>query len=236
MIWFKTLGKDGKSYGEFQWNLEIGEVTIAPDWDGGKLECGKGLHGWPLDKIDECDLLLTKWGEVAIEFEPTNPTEMFDGKAKCESAKILWVGTVLELFKRHPKIKKRLDWCAERGPGAALEYVAPFLTKKRLDWCAEKNPWAALEYAALLLTKERLDWCAKKDPGIALHYAAQWLSKERLTWCTEKEPGIALHYAAPLLSKERLDWCAEKEPRVALKYAVPLLTMGRLEWCKKQIR
>ena len=37
--------KDGKSYGGFQWPLEVGATVTAPDWKKNEA-CGNGLHGW----------------------------------------------------------------------------------------------------------------------------------------------------------------------------------------------
>jgi hypothetical protein len=42
----KCVAKSGKSYGDFQWPLEVGAGVEAPDWDP-KPERGGGLHGWP---------------------------------------------------------------------------------------------------------------------------------------------------------------------------------------------
>jgi hypothetical protein len=44
-ILFKALGNDLVAHGGFTY--ELGEVPIAPDWDGGKRECGGGLHFSP---------------------------------------------------------------------------------------------------------------------------------------------------------------------------------------------
>ena len=40
----RTCDKDGKSYGGFQWPLEVGATCTAPDWSA-EPECGHGLHG-----------------------------------------------------------------------------------------------------------------------------------------------------------------------------------------------
>ena len=39
----RTWSKDGRSYGGFKWDLEIGARTVAPDWNS-RAECGRGLH------------------------------------------------------------------------------------------------------------------------------------------------------------------------------------------------
>lgn len=40
----RTTDRDGRSYGGFQWPMEIGATVTAPDWQAGN-ECGGGLHG-----------------------------------------------------------------------------------------------------------------------------------------------------------------------------------------------
>ena len=42
----RCCDKDGKSYGGFQWPLEVGAAVEVPDWEP-TAECGNGLHGWP---------------------------------------------------------------------------------------------------------------------------------------------------------------------------------------------
>jgi hypothetical protein len=50
-ILFKVLPKDLVAYGGFQY--VIGETPAAPDWDGGKRECGGGLHFSPTPRHAE---------------------------------------------------------------------------------------------------------------------------------------------------------------------------------------
>jgi len=40
----RFVSQDGKSYGDFQHPMKIGESVTAPDWDN-KRECGGGIHG-----------------------------------------------------------------------------------------------------------------------------------------------------------------------------------------------
>jgi hypothetical protein len=87
----KTANQDGSTHGGFKWNLEVGAVITAPDWEP-TLKCGNGLHGWLnglgdgtigyAQKEDAKWLVLETEGEV-IEFE---------GKCKFESCTILHVG------------------------------------------------------------------------------------------------------------------------------------------------
>ena len=45
ILLFRTVSKDRKSYGGFQWG-KAGEIVEAPDWDPDpNIDCGKGLHG-----------------------------------------------------------------------------------------------------------------------------------------------------------------------------------------------
>jgi len=42
----RFVNRDGKSYGDFQHPMKVGEVVTAPDWNT-KPDCGGGIHGWP---------------------------------------------------------------------------------------------------------------------------------------------------------------------------------------------
>ena len=42
--YLRTTKKDGKSYGGFQWPMQIGAIVEAPDWEP-VADCGNGLHG-----------------------------------------------------------------------------------------------------------------------------------------------------------------------------------------------
>ena len=44
MLFLRSTDKDGKSYGGFQWPMEVGAIVEAPDWSP-EPECGRGLHG-----------------------------------------------------------------------------------------------------------------------------------------------------------------------------------------------
>jgi hypothetical protein len=50
-ILFKALPDDLRAHGGFQY--AIGELPVAPDWDGGKRECGGGLHFSPTPRHAE---------------------------------------------------------------------------------------------------------------------------------------------------------------------------------------
>jgi hypothetical protein len=40
----RTTDSEGRSYGGFQWPLEVGATVVAPDWMD-SADCGNGLHG-----------------------------------------------------------------------------------------------------------------------------------------------------------------------------------------------
>ena len=42
----RFVPKDGKSYGDFQHPVTVGETVTATDWNPAP-ECGGGIHGWP---------------------------------------------------------------------------------------------------------------------------------------------------------------------------------------------
>ena len=54
----RFVSKEGKSYGDFQHPMKVGETVTAPDWDSA-MKCGGGIHGWPwaigLGEGKECE-------------------------------------------------------------------------------------------------------------------------------------------------------------------------------------
>jgi hypothetical protein len=80
----RTCNADGTSKNSFQWNLEIGGITTAPDWEP-TAECGNGLHGF---LNGEGDGSLAGWSGSMIWMvvEPINQIINLDGKVKFESA------------------------------------------------------------------------------------------------------------------------------------------------------
>jgi hypothetical protein len=90
----RTCSADGTSRNNFQWNLEIGGITTAPDWKP-TTECGNGLHGF---LNGEGDGSLADWSEDAIWMvvEPIGQIIDIDGKVKFESAITRFVGNQFE--------------------------------------------------------------------------------------------------------------------------------------------
>jgi hypothetical protein len=86
----RTCNADGTSYGGFQWNLTIGGVTTAPDWDPTD-ECGKGLHGF---LNGEGDGRLAGWENdtLWLVVEPIGNIIDLGRKVKFKSAKTLFAG------------------------------------------------------------------------------------------------------------------------------------------------
>ena len=88
-LFLRTCNPDGTSYGSFKWNLEIGGITEAPDWNP-EPKCGGGLHGllhgkggWYLN-----------WGLNALWMvcEALGPIVDLKGNIKTSKAKTLFVG------------------------------------------------------------------------------------------------------------------------------------------------
>jgi len=96
MLGLRTVDNDRKSYNNFQWP-PIGETAIAPDWDGGKAECGGGLHFLPWG---EGDGRLLNWSPVAIwqvvDDQDAPDTVLFDRKAKAQRLTVVFEGNQKE--------------------------------------------------------------------------------------------------------------------------------------------
>ena len=86
----RTMDKDGRSHGGFQWNLEIGGETVAPDWSP-RAECGNGLHGFLNGQGDGS---LANWESDAIWAVVSTTGEVVDlgGKVKFERGTTEFVG------------------------------------------------------------------------------------------------------------------------------------------------
>ena len=92
MLGLRTVDNDRKSYNNFQWH-PVGGTAIAPDWDGGKAECGGGLHFLPWG---EGDGRLLNWSPVAIwqvvDDQDAPDTILFDRKAKAHKLTVVFEG------------------------------------------------------------------------------------------------------------------------------------------------
>jgi hypothetical protein len=86
----RTCKPFGKSSHDFIWNLEIGGITTAPDWEPTE-ECGQGLHGF---LNGEGNGYLVDWSEEAIWLvvEPIGKIIDLNGKVKFKSATTIFVG------------------------------------------------------------------------------------------------------------------------------------------------
>ena len=87
----RCCDKDGKSYGGFQWPMEVGAIVEAPDWNT-RQECGGGLHGWPWG-LSIGDGKNAAWDGVWIVFG-SDPKEVINlnGKCKAKRGVIRFVG------------------------------------------------------------------------------------------------------------------------------------------------
>ena len=76
--------KQGKSYGEFQHPMTVGETVTAPDWQA-TTACGNGIHGWPLG-LSMGDGKETVW-EALWQVYGVLPAEIvgnLEGGGKCK--------------------------------------------------------------------------------------------------------------------------------------------------------
>ena len=97
MLGLRTVNQDRQSnYNNFQWP-SVGGTAIAPDWDGGKAECGGGLHFLPWG---EGDGRLLNWSPVAIwqvvDDQDAPDTVLFDRKAKAQRLTVVFEGNQKE--------------------------------------------------------------------------------------------------------------------------------------------
>ena len=90
MYFLRTCAKDGSSYGgSFKWDLRVGAVNTAPDWDP-KPECGKGLHGLLGGQGESGHLA---WSEDAVWVVFSSPSSVdLNGKHKVQHATVCAVG------------------------------------------------------------------------------------------------------------------------------------------------
>jgi hypothetical protein len=89
-LFLRTCNADGTSYGGFKWNLEIGSITEAPDWNP-EPKCGGGLHGLLHGKGYGYHL---NWNDDALWMvcEALGPIVDINEKIKTSKAKTLFVG------------------------------------------------------------------------------------------------------------------------------------------------
>jgi hypothetical protein len=89
-LFLRTCKIDGTSYGGFHWNLEIGGVTEAPDWNQDS-KCGHGLHGL-LHGKGQGAYLDWRDGALWVVCEALGPIVDLQNKIKTSKAKTLFVG------------------------------------------------------------------------------------------------------------------------------------------------
>jgi len=89
-LFLRTCKIDGTSYGGFHWNLEIGGITEAPDWNRDS-KCGHGLHGL-LHGKGQGAYLDWRDGALWVVCEALGPIVDLGGKIKTSKAKTRFVG------------------------------------------------------------------------------------------------------------------------------------------------
>ena len=88
-LFLRTSDRDGKTYGGFQWPMEIGAVVTAPDWKR-TANCGYGLHGL-LDGLGDSSHLSFAAGAVWWIVEAESPVDL-NGKHKFASCRVVAFG------------------------------------------------------------------------------------------------------------------------------------------------
>ena len=111
----RTVNADGTSYNGFRWDLTVGAVVEAPDWDP-KPECGGGLHGL-LDGWGNYSLLShkldAKW--LIVEVDRAWCVDIAQ-KVKFPACKIVYVGDMATAMTRMAEYQiKLLVKAAARG-------------------------------------------------------------------------------------------------------------------------
>ena len=94
MLFLRTCKKDGSSYGGYKWNLEVGAVNKALDYND-RLECGGGLHGLK-NGIGDAGYLDFSDNAIGVVFSADADIIEFDGKAKVRRARIEFVGAITD--------------------------------------------------------------------------------------------------------------------------------------------
>lgn len=110
----KVVGENGKpessfASANFRWNLEIGGITRASDWNP-IPKCGKGLHIWPwgcgnlyTSKFWIISQDIVQW--LVVEYDETLAINL-DGKIKVPEAKTVFLGSRSEcanyIYDRRP--------------------------------------------------------------------------------------------------------------------------------------
>ena len=94
MLFLRTCKKDGSSYNGYKWNLEIGAINEAPDYND-RAECGGGLHGIK-NGIGDADYLDFSDDAIGVVFSADADIIEFNGKAKVCKATIEFVGQLHE--------------------------------------------------------------------------------------------------------------------------------------------
>ena len=77
MLFLRTCKKDGTSHGGYKWNLEIGAINEAPDYND-KPECGGGLHGI-VNGIGSAQYLDFSNDAIGVVFSADSDIVEFDG-------------------------------------------------------------------------------------------------------------------------------------------------------------
>ena len=89
-LFLRTCKKDGTSYKGYKWNLKIGAVNVADDYND-RAECGGGLHGIK-NGIGSAGYLDFSDGYIGVVFSADEYVDIDCEKSKCREARVEFVG------------------------------------------------------------------------------------------------------------------------------------------------
>jgi hypothetical protein len=88
----KTVDRNYKSHGGFQWPKKIGARVVAPDWNEQPV-CGGGLHGL-LWGCGDGSLLDWNTEAIGVVFSATGNVVDINNKVKVRSGKVEYIGSI----------------------------------------------------------------------------------------------------------------------------------------------
>jgi len=116
----RFVSHDGKSYGEFQHPMAVGETVTALDWKA-NCSCGGGIHGWPwalgLGEGKECDWSAL-WQVYGVKPEDIMQGEPdLIGKVKFRTGILRFLGTWNDVT--NFVLSGQMAWVHQAASGAA---------------------------------------------------------------------------------------------------------------------
>jgi len=185
----RFVSKDGKSYGDFQHPMKVGESVAAPDWKP-DMNCGGGIHGWPwaigLGEGKECDWTAL-WQVYSV-----NPKDIVGGDGDLKGKAKFRTGTLK--FLGHWQgaadfvLKGQMAWVFHNSSGSAsnsgaegcavalsIESVASGIKGSWLtiaEWKFKNNEWHRVDVKTVKVDgkkiKENIPYQLKNGKFIAI--------------------------------------------------------------------